>query len=57
MAELAASGLSNREIGQRLSLSPRTVGYHLYNLFPKLGISARSQLRDLDLGDPPAVPH
>ncbi|MFI9583912.1 helix-turn-helix transcriptional regulator [Streptomyces sp. NPDC052236] len=49
VARLAAEGLSNREIGARLSLSPRTVGYHLYKVFPKLGISSRSQLRDADL--------
>ncbi|MFP3986153.1 LuxR C-terminal-related transcriptional regulator [Streptomyces sp. E11-3] len=50
VARLAAAGLSNREIGARLSVSPRTVGYHLYKVFPKLGISSRSQLRDADLG-------
>ncbi|MHC5257400.1 helix-turn-helix transcriptional regulator [Streptomyces sp. UC4497] len=44
---LAARGLTNREIGERLFLSPRTVGSHLYRSFPKLGITARSQLRDL----------
>ncbi|GAA4554412.1 helix-turn-helix transcriptional regulator [Amycolatopsis samaneae] len=44
---LAAQGLSNREIGERLFLSPRTVGSHLYRSFPKLGVTARSQLRDL----------
>jgi DNA-binding CsgD family transcriptional regulator len=44
---LAARGLSNREIGERLFLSPRTVGSHLYRGFPKLGVTARSQLRDL----------
>lgn len=54
VAQLAAGGLSNKEIGAQLCLSPRTVGYHLYKLFPKLGISARSQLRDMDLGEPPA---
>ena len=42
--------LRYREIGERLVLSPRTVGSHLYRLFPKLGISTRSQLRNLDLG-------
>jgi DNA-binding CsgD family transcriptional regulator len=42
---MAAEGLSNREIGQRLYLSHRTVGSHLYRLFPKLGITTRSQLR------------
>ncbi|MBO9556049.1 LuxR family transcriptional regulator [Cellulomonas sp.] len=44
IAQLAAQGLSNREIGQRLFLSHRTVGSHLYRVFPKLGITSRSQL-------------
>ncbi|MFF3576076.1 AAA family ATPase [Streptomyces mirabilis] len=47
IVEMAARGLSNREIGERLFLSPRTVGTHLYNVYPKLGISSRHQLRDL----------
>jgi DNA-binding CsgD family transcriptional regulator len=46
IAELAATGLSNREIGQRLYLSHRTVGSHLYRVFPKLGVTNRAQLRD-----------
>jgi DNA-binding CsgD family transcriptional regulator len=46
IAQLAAEGLSNREIGHRLYLSHRTVGSHLYRIFPKLGIAARSDLRD-----------
>jgi DNA-binding CsgD family transcriptional regulator len=46
IARLAAEGLSNREIGERLFLSHRTIGSHLYRVFPKLGISSRSQLRD-----------
>jgi DNA-binding CsgD family transcriptional regulator len=44
VAQMAAVGLSNREIAQRLYLSHRTVGAHLYRIFPKLGISSRSQL-------------
>jgi DNA-binding CsgD family transcriptional regulator len=44
IAQLAAEGLSNREIGQRLYLSHRTIGSHLYRIFPKLGISSRAQL-------------
>ncbi|MBD3010253.1 AAA family ATPase [Streptomyces sp. 5-10] len=44
---LAARGLTNREIGEKLFLSPRTVSSHLYRSFPKLGITARSQLREL----------
>jgi DNA-binding CsgD family transcriptional regulator len=45
IAEMAATGLSNREIGQKLYLSHRTVESHLYRIFPKLGISSRAQLR------------
>lgn len=44
IARLAAEGLSNREIGERLYLSPRTVGSHLYRIFPKLDITSRAQL-------------
>jgi DNA-binding CsgD family transcriptional regulator len=45
IARLAADGLSNREIGERLFLSHRTIGSHLYRIFPKLQITARAQLR------------
>jgi len=44
IAQLAAKGLSNREIGQRLYLSHRTISTHLYRVFPKLGISSRAEL-------------
>jgi ATP/maltotriose-dependent transcriptional regulator MalT len=44
IAQMAASGLSNREIADRLFLSHRTVGAHLYRAFPKLGIASRSEL-------------
>jgi DNA-binding CsgD family transcriptional regulator len=44
IARLAAVGMSNRAIGQRLHLSHRTVGAHLYRVFPKLGINARGEL-------------
>jgi DNA-binding CsgD family transcriptional regulator len=44
IAQLAASGLSNRQIADRLFLSHRTVGAHMYRLFPKLGIVSRSDL-------------
>lgn len=46
VAHLAALGLSNREIGTRLYVSPRTVSAHLYRAFPKLGIASRAALRD-----------
>ena len=44
IAQLASEGLSNREIGQRLYLSHRTVSTHLYRTFPKLAISSRAEL-------------
>jgi len=47
IATLAAQGLTNRQIGERLLLSHRTVGAHLYHIFPKLGISSRGQLTAL----------
>jgi len=50
VARLAAQGLSNRDIAAQLFLSPRTVGYHLYKAFPKLGITSRSQLDPDTLG-------
>jgi DNA-binding CsgD family transcriptional regulator len=50
IARMAARGLTNREIGAVLSLSPRTVGAHLYRLFPKLGITKRIQLTSVLAG-------
>jgi DNA-binding CsgD family transcriptional regulator len=44
IAQLAAQGWSNREIGQQIYVSHRTVGSHLYRIFPKLGITSRQQL-------------
>ncbi|MDQ4501560.1 AAA family ATPase [Sinomonas sp. ASV322] len=46
IAALAAAGLTNKQIGERLYLSPRTVSAHLYHLFPKLGVTSRAALRD-----------
>jgi len=54
IATLAAQGLTNRQIGERLLLSPRTVGAHLYHIFPKLGISSRGQLAAV-LADRPST--
>jgi DNA-binding CsgD family transcriptional regulator len=48
VVRLAATGLSNRDIAAQLFLSPRTVGYHLYKAYPKLGISTRAQLSGLE---------
>ncbi len=56
IAELAAKGLSNKEIAARLYLSPRTVSAHLYRAFPKLGVTSRAGLHAalgaLDAGEP-----
>jgi len=46
IALMAAEGLTNREIGQKLYLSHRTVGSHLYRIYPKLDVTSRFQLRD-----------
>lgn len=51
VARLAAQGLTNREIGAQLLISPRTVGHHLANVFPKLGIVSRADLARIDFGD------
>jgi DNA-binding CsgD family transcriptional regulator len=45
IARLARSVLSNPEIGAQLFISVRTVEWHLHNVFTKLGISSRQQLR------------
>jgi DNA-binding CsgD family transcriptional regulator/tetratricopeptide (TPR) repeat protein len=45
IAQMAADGLTNREIGQKLYLSHRTISSHLYRIFPKLGITSRAELR------------
>ena len=44
---LAAGGLSNRDIAAQMFLSPRTVGYHLYKAYPKLGVTSRAELAAL----------
>jgi DNA-binding CsgD family transcriptional regulator len=52
IATLAAAGLTNKQIGERLYLSPRTIATHLHQVFPKLGVTTRAALRDA-LGDLP----
>lgn len=51
IATLAASGLTNKQIGKRLNMSHRSVGGHLYRIFPLLGVASRAALHEaLDLG-------
>jgi DNA-binding CsgD family transcriptional regulator len=47
IVRLAAAGLSNRQIAERLSVSVRTVEGHIYRIFAKLGIERREQLTHL----------
>jgi DNA-binding NarL/FixJ family response regulator len=58
---MAAAGLSNREIGEQLYLSHRTIGSHLYRVFPKLSITSRGGLDDalasVGLGTPGGDSH
>ncbi|MFI1369212.1 helix-turn-helix transcriptional regulator [Streptomyces griseochromogenes] len=53
IALLAAAGLTNRQIGERPFLSPRTVSTHLHQLFPKLGVTSRAARRDALADAPP----
>jgi DNA-binding CsgD family transcriptional regulator len=48
---MAAEGLTNREIGQKLYLSHRTVGAHLRRIFQKLGVASRRHLTAALLGE------
>jgi DNA-binding CsgD family transcriptional regulator len=50
-ARLVAQGLSNKEVAAQLFLSPRTIDFHMRNVFRKLDITSRTQLARLPLGD------
>lgn len=50
VAQLVATGASTKAVAAQLYLSPRTVDSHLRQIFTKLGISSRAELRGSDLG-------
>ena len=49
VAQLASSGLSNKDVAAQVWVSPRTVAFHLRNIFTKAGITSRGELAHLDL--------
>lgn len=50
IAQLVRSGMSNKEVAAQCWISPRTVAFHLRNVFTKAGITSRGELARLDLG-------
>ena len=50
VAELVSQGLSNKDVAAQCWVSPRTVAFHLRNVFTKTGITSRGELAHLDLG-------
>jgi DNA-binding CsgD family transcriptional regulator len=50
IAELVRQGLTNKDVAAQCWVSPRTVAFHLRNVFAKLAITSRGELARLDLG-------
>jgi DNA-binding CsgD family transcriptional regulator len=50
IAQLVSSGMSNKDVAAQCWISPRTVAFHLRNVFTKAGITSRGELARLDLG-------
>ena len=51
VAQLVSTGLSNKDVAAQCWLSPRTVAFHLRNVFTKMGVSSRTELARLDSPD------
>lgn len=49
VAQLVSQGLSNKDVAAQCWVSPRTVAFHLRNVFTKLGVASRGELAQLDL--------
>jgi DNA-binding CsgD family transcriptional regulator len=49
VARLVRQGMSNRDVAGQLFVSPRTVDFHLRNVFSKLGVTSRAELIAMDL--------
>jgi DNA-binding CsgD family transcriptional regulator len=49
VVRLVVRGMTNRQVASQLFVSPRTIDFHLRNVYSKLGISSRGQLATLDL--------
>jgi DNA-binding CsgD family transcriptional regulator len=50
IAQLVSLGMSNKDVAAQCFISPRTVAFHLRNVFTKTGITSRGALAQLDLG-------
>jgi len=50
IARLVSQGMSNKDVAAQCFVSPRTVAFHLRNVFAKAGITSRGELARLDLG-------
>jgi len=57
IADLVSDGLSNKEVGRRLNLTPGTIKVHLHNIFAKLAINNRSVLTAFAVSDRYKIPH